>query len=98
MSNQWNDDNPEEFDPAHESDDLSDDPENPDESDMDHHDDPGRVPCPYCGKLISEETEICHLCGSYLSREDSRRKIPIWILVAVILLVIALTCEAMFRI
>jgi hypothetical protein len=45
------------------------DREMPDAEDVGDEDDP-TVPCPYCGKRIHEETEICHHCGSFISEED----------------------------
>ena len=61
------------------------DPEDPDESDMDEDDDPGLIPCPYCGKSISEEAEFCHLCGKYISEEDRPGGVPWWIMAGTVL-------------
>jgi hypothetical protein len=61
------------------------DPEGPDPSEMDREDEPAVVPCPCCGKMISEETEICHLCGSYLSKEEIQNRVPKWIWIGTIL-------------
>ena len=76
-----------EHDPDEEEDAL--DPESPDESDMDDDDDPEMLPCPYCGKPISEDAEISPKCGSFLSIEDApRRGITWWKLLVVALLVL----------
>jgi hypothetical protein len=64
--------------------------EDPDPSDIDSEDGPALVPCPYCKKLISEDTEICHLCGSYISQEDARQPVPRWIWVGTILALIGM--------
>jgi hypothetical protein len=66
----------------------SEDWEDPDESDMDSHDDPELVPCPYCKKLISEDTDICHLCGNFIVKDDSRASVPMWITVGVVLCIL----------
>jgi hypothetical protein len=62
--------------------------EDPDPSDQDSHDDPELVPCPYCKKLISEDTDICHLCGSYILNDDSRAPVPMWIIVGVVICIL----------
>ena len=60
----------------------------PDESDM--IDEPAEAPCPYCRRMISEDTPRCPYCGSYVSEEDApRRRSWLWI-VAVLLLVLLL--------
>jgi len=67
-------------------DDGSHDPEGPDESEMDSSDDPDLEICPHCRKLINEDAERCHHCGSYLSAEDSPPlPKPAWFVIAVIL-------------
>ena len=64
-----------------EPDDLED-PELPDESDMDSFDEPGVMPCPHCRQLISEDAERCPHCGNYMSAEDApRRPLPLWMLI-----------------
>jgi hypothetical protein len=77
--------------PRHDDEDNAEDIEgweDPDESDQDSHDDPEMVPCPYCKKLISEDTDICHLCGSYILNEDSRAPVPMWIIVGVVICIL----------
>jgi hypothetical protein len=75
----------------HVEDDLEDDddPENPDESDMDADDGneyAQTVECPHCGEDVYEWAEQCPSCGKYLSEEDApRRRNPWWILIAVAL-------------
>lgn len=60
-----------------------DDPEAPNESDMDDGDDdePEGVPCPYCGQTISELAQWCPKCENYISREDAplRSSHPRWV-------------------
>lgn len=45
-------------------------------------------PCPFCGKAIYEDVDICHHCGSYVAREPG--KLPVWSVVIIVLLLIAL--------
>lgn len=60
-----------------------DDPDMPLESDMsDSADESPLDDCPHCGKSIAEDSEWCHHCGKYLSREDSSRPIPLWVMIA----------------
>ena len=66
------------------------DPEAPDASDMDRDDEPAVMPCPYCGKMISEETEICHLCGRYLSTEEIKNRVPKWIMIGTVLALVGM--------
>lgn len=56
----------------------------PAEDDMDEHDDPEVVACPYCGHAMIEEADICPSCGSFISFEDAPRRYPLWIWIAVI--------------
>ena len=69
-----------------------DDPADPDESDMDDdgEDGPSLVPCPYCGREISEDSEQCPRCGRYLSEEDTSRRKPAWVVVAAVALLVAI--------
>lgn len=59
----------------------------PDEADRDDADDADdeTTPCPFCGKPVYEQAELCPHCGNYLSTEDAPRHRPWWIWVGVIL-------------
>ena len=76
---------PQIYDDEDETDDDSLDPEGPDVSEMDSHDDPDLDVCPHCRKLISEDAERCHHCGMYLSAEDAPLSRPAWFVIAVAL-------------
>lgn len=43
------------------------------------------VPCPYCGKLIHEDSQRCPSCEYYISEEDAppSRK-PWWIIIGIL--------------
>lgn len=56
-----------------------DDREAPDESDTQDGDEPEVVACPYCGRTVYEEAEICPHCGSFISAEDAPRRRPWWV-------------------
>lgn len=60
-----------------------DDRDLPDPSDMDQDDDVVLSRCPYCKKMIGEDSEICPKCGSFISSEDSTEpgKTPKWFLI-----------------
>jgi predicted nucleic acid-binding Zn ribbon protein len=76
-----------------------DERELPDESDMDADDEPEVVPCPYCGKGVSEEAEVCPHCRNYISREDAPQsaRSSTWVTgVLLLLLVAALTGALLF--
>jgi hypothetical protein len=75
MRAEWDEDD--EFD--------EDDPEAPDPSDMDSHDEPDLDACPYCRKLIYEDTEQCPHCKRYLSEEDAPLSKPAWIVIGTLL-------------
>jgi len=56
-------------------------------------DGPPLVPCRYCAEEIPEDTERCHHCGNYLTREEmpGEKKPRVWIvLMALALLAAAL--------
>ena len=42
-------------------------------------------PCPFCGKAIYEDADICHHCGSFIARDTSGIK-PYWIVVIALIL------------
>ena len=69
---------------------LKDDPENPDDSDMDDSDDPEVIPCPHCGKPISEESDWCHYCGNFTSAESTPVKVPRLLIAGTILGLLAM--------
>jgi predicted nucleic acid-binding Zn ribbon protein len=74
-------------------DDDWDDREDPDEADIDDHDHiPAEtVPCPYCGKDVYENAELCPHCRSYISREDSRPpRRPKWLAIGAIVTVVVI--------
>ena len=74
------------------------DPEAPDESDMDSHDDPDLDVCPHGRKLISEEAERCPHCGMHISIEDAPMSKPAWVVtVGVILLILLLVAWTQWR-
>ena len=78
-------------------DDEDDDFEAPDEGDRDEDeagdddDEPGTVPCPKCGRDVSELAERCPRCGTYLSREESARtNFPTWVVVTALVVLAAI--------
>ena len=82
---------------ASDHDDELDDREMPDESDMDPE---GAVdlsdPCPFCGKAVFEDAEICPHCRNFITRHDTTKRAPIRTLGLIVLilsmLVIAVLC------
>ncbi len=63
----------------------SDDPDFPDESDMDSFDEPGVMPCPYCRKMVSEDAEQCPHCHEYISIDAApRRPLPMGFMVGLV--------------
>ena len=56
-----------------------DEREEPDESDTDAGDDAEVVPCPYCGKGVHEEAEVCPHCRNFIVAEDASRRRPWWV-------------------
>ena len=81
------DDESDEFDEDMTSD--ADARDGPDPSDTGDDDGPTVVPCPYCGKEISEIAEVCPHCGSYISSEDAPRRRPWWVVAGVVITLIA---------
>ena len=41
--------------------------------------------CPYCGKAMYEDAEVCPHCRSYISDEDAPRRLPRWVWTAAVL-------------
>ncbi|MBY0524129.1 MAG: hypothetical protein K2R98_12060 [Gemmataceae bacterium] len=73
--------------PYYDRDDRDDEDDLLDESEYpepDSDDDDGTAPCPYCGKAKYEESEICPYCENYVSREDTRGRQPMWIVLGII--------------
>lgn len=63
--------------------------EGPDEADM--IDEPAEVPCPYCKRLIWEDSPRCPYCGSYIGAEDApRRRSWMWIVIVALLVLLLL--------
>jgi len=60
----------------------------PAEADIDSFDEPSLVPCPYCRKMINEDTEQCPHCRSYISAEDAPYRKPAWFVAGVIITII----------
>ncbi len=57
-----------------------------DEWDEDDGNEDSTIPCPYCKRLIHEESQRCPYCGNYISEEDvvPTRK-PWWIIIGALL-------------
>jgi predicted nucleic acid-binding Zn ribbon protein len=64
---------------------FDEDIEDPDEpDDVDGVGD--ETPCPYCGKDIYEQAEICPYCRSFISHEDAPpRRRPLWLWIGFLL-------------
>jgi hypothetical protein len=61
-------------------------------------DDDGLMDCPHCGEEMYDDSTRCPNCGRYLSTEDGGEpKIPKWIVVtAVVLLIVMLSWLTIF--
>ena len=55
-----------------------DDPEAPDESDQDVHDDPETAECPFCRAEVSELADVCPKRGNFMVSEDAPRRGKPW--------------------
>jgi hypothetical protein len=67
-----------------------DDPEAPDEADQDSHDDPETVRCPFCGREVVEEADLCPRCGNFIGGDDrTTRTHSRWIVVTAVVLLAA---------
>ena len=64
--------------------------EYPDEPDLDedHFGDTDVIRCPHCRGDVYEDAEQCPACGEYLSPAAHRTLPPIWLCVAIALLII----------
>jgi len=73
-------------------DDDYDDPEAPDEADQDSHDEPETVQCPFCGREVVEEAEICPRCGNFIGSSDdaTKRSHRGWVILTAIVLLTAI--------
>ena len=74
------------------------DDELPDESDMSPDEDGASIdlePCPFCGKEIYETADICHHCGSFVSRETPRLRAA-WIIVLIFAAAAMIAAGVMF--
>lgn len=65
-----------------------DDRELPDEADMDPDEDEETQPCPYCGKPVYEQAQVCPHCRSYIALDEAPGRKPLWLIVAVIVCVL----------
>ena len=54
--------------------------------------DPVLSRCPYCKKMIAEDSEVCPKCGNYLSVEDSTepQRFPIWFAMGLVLAILVI--------
>jgi hypothetical protein len=55
------------------------------------------APCPYCRRLILEDTERCPYCENYISEEDAPPRLKPWWFVAGVLLCLAVALLWVFR-
>jgi RNA polymerase subunit RPABC4/transcription elongation factor Spt4 len=62
----------------------------PDPSDMDQDDYTVMSRCPYCKKMIDEQSEVCPKCGQFISSEDEPRPYPWWLVVVIVLAVLTM--------
>jgi len=72
------------YDPSEEEEEWED-RDLPLEADMDdaeEEDSADTLPCPHCGRLIFDQSEICPHCGQHLSTGSLASGKPLWIIVA----------------
>jgi predicted nucleic acid-binding Zn ribbon protein len=67
--------------------DWEDDPDEPDESEMDFGDSADLRPCPSCRKPIYDEAEVCPHCGNYVGEEKAKHRKPLWFVLAAIIII-----------
>lgn len=82
--------------PADEEEADLDERDDPDESDMDDGDEPETVPCPYCGKPVSEEAELCPHCHSFISFAETSGGRSWWVIAAAVALLAAILLGLVF--
>lgn len=75
-----------------------DERDDPDASDMDDDgdDDPETLPCPYCGKPVSEEAEICPHCHSFISFAEMSGGRSWWMIAAAVAVLAAMLLGLVF--
>ena len=59
--------------------------EDPLASDQDADDEGERVPCPFCGRSIHEDADVCPRCGNFVGATDAPRRVPLFVWVGVVL-------------
>jgi hypothetical protein len=64
--------------------DWEDDPEEPDESEMDFGDSADLRPCPFCKKAIYDH------CGKYISDETTTQRKPLWFVITAVAILAAI--------
>ena len=70
-----------------------DDREDLAEADQDSDDDPETIACPFCGRELVEEAEVCPKCGNFLGGSDDNvttRSHPRWVIVTAIVVLAAI--------
>ena len=58
-----------------------------DEEEWDEDEESETIPCPDCGSMIYEDSEVCPVCGSYVVFGKESVKRPIWMAVVALLLI-----------
>ena len=63
-----------------------DEREDPDPADVDSDDDDEpAVPCPFCGREIHDDAEVCPHCRNWVRAEDAPRpRRPAWLVIGVV--------------
>ena len=70
--------------------DWEDDPEEPDESEMDFGHSADLQTCPFCKKAIYDQAEVCPHCGNYVVDEVAKDRKPLWFMIAAIAIIAAI--------